>query len=256
VDRTELQVLLTRVADGGISPECALDSLVSGPLRDDLGYADLGFARVDTHRELRTGDPEVVFAAGKTAEETVAILCALRETSKERPALATRVPEKTAVAIQAAFAEALIDHAAACAAVGPLPRPRGAVCVVTAGTSDFPVAAEAAFVTRAFGANVEQIRDVGVAGLHRLLAVRRTLDAADCVIVVAGMDGALPTVLAGLIETPLIAVPTSVGYGTSLGGLAPLLTMLNSCAPGVVVCGIDNGFGAGVFAARLARRTG
>jgi NCAIR mutase (PurE)-related protein len=125
---------------------------------------------------------------------------------------------------------------------------------VAAGTSDAPVAAEAAFVARAFGAEVERVDDVGVAGLHRLLSVRESLDAADCLVVVAGMEGALPSVVGGLTGVPLVAVPTSIGYGTSYGGLAALLAMLNSCAPGVVVCNIDNGFGAGVFAARVARR--
>jgi NCAIR mutase (PurE)-related protein len=125
---------------------------------------------------------------------------------------------------------------------------------VSAGTSDAPVAAEAAFVARAYGADVERVSDVGVAGIHRLLAARGALLAADCLIVVAGMDGALPSVVGGLVGTPLVAVPTSVGYGASFGGIAALLTMLNSCAPGVVVVNIDNGFGAGVFAARVARR--
>jgi pyridinium-3,5-biscarboxylic acid mononucleotide synthase len=142
------------------------------------------------------------------------------------------------------------------AAVGPLPAARGRVAVVAAGTSDGAVAAEAALTLRAFGAGVERITDVGVAGLHRLLAVRDRLDAADCLIVIAGMEGALPSVVGGLVGPPVVAVPTSVGYGASFGGLAALLGMLNSCAPGVVVCNIDNGFGAAVFAARVARRCG
>jgi NCAIR mutase (PurE)-related protein len=128
------------------------------------------------------------------------------------------------------------------------------VCVVSAGTSDAPVAAEAAFVARAFGAAVQRVDDVGVAGLHRVTSARAQLDSADCLIVVAGMEGALPSVVGGLTGVPLVAVPTSVGYGASYGGLAALLAMLNSCAPGVVVCNVDNGFGAGVFAARVARR--
>ena len=154
----------------------------------------------------------------------------------------------------AEFPNATVDEVAGAAAVGPLPEPRGRVCVVAAGTSDGPVAAEAAFVAQAFGAGVERIDDVGVAGIHRLMAVRDRLDAADCLVVVAGMEGALPSVVGGLTGVPLVAVPTSVGYGTSYGGLAALLAMLNSCAPGVTVCNIDNGFGAGVFAARVARR--
>jgi NCAIR mutase (PurE)-related protein len=141
-------------------------------------------------------------------------------------------------------------------AVGPLPPPSGRVVVVAAGTSDGPVADEAALTVQAFGAGVERITDVGVAGLHRLLAVRDRLEAADCLVVLAGMEGALPSVVGGLVGTPLVAVPTSVGYGASFGGLAALLAMLNSCAPGVVVSNIDNGFGAGVFAARVARRVG
>jgi len=168
--------------------------------------------------------------------------------------VATRVPDDTADAVLAAFPDALVDPVARAVAVGTLPEPRGTVCVVAAGTSDGPVAAEAAFVARAFGAGVRRVDDVGVAGLHRLMAVRAELDDADCLVVVAGMEGALPSVVGGLTGVPLVAVPTSIGYGTSYGGLAALLAMLNSCAPGVVVCNIDNGFGAGVFAARVARR--
>jgi hypothetical protein len=141
-------------------------------------------------------------------------------------------------------------------AVGPLPPVTGTVCVVAAGTSDGPVAAEAAFTARVSGAAVTRVTDVGVAGIHRLLASKEVLDAADCLVVVAGMDGALPSAVGGLTGVPLVAVPTSVGYGASFGGVAALLTMLNSCAPGVVVVNIDNGFGAGLFAARVARRTG
>jgi NCAIR mutase (PurE)-related protein len=148
----------------------------------------------------------------------------------------------------------VIDETARAVAVGTLPEPRGGVCVVSAGTSDAPVAAEAAFVARAFGAEVTRVDDVGVAGLHRVVAARPKLDAADCLIVVAGMEGALPSVVGGLTGVPLVAVPTSVGYGASYHGVAALLAMLNSCAPGVVVCNIDNGFGAGVFASRVARR--
>jgi len=159
-------------------------------------------------------------------------------------------------AVRAAFNDEPVadEPAGGCLAVGRLPEPRGEVTVVSAGTSDEPVAAEAAFVARVFGAGTSRVTDVGVAGIHRLLAVRAELDGADCLIVVAGMDGALPSAVGGLTGVPLVAVPTSVGYGASFGGLAALLTMLNSCAPGVVVTNIDNGFGAGVFAARVARR--
>jgi NCAIR mutase (PurE)-related protein len=248
--------LLAGVAANEVPVDAALEVLAAGPLGDGGGFADLGFARVDTHRALRTGDPEVVYASGKTAEQTIAILRTLHSADAARPVLVTRMPPQTAAAVKDAFPDALVEPIAACAAIGTLPAPAGMVCVVSAGTSDASVAAEAAFVARAGGANVERLDDVGVAGLHRLLAARSVLDAADCLVVVAGMDGALPSVVGGLVGTPVVAVPTSVGYGASLGGLAALLTMLNSCAPGVVVCNIDNGFGAGLFAARLTRRSG
>jgi pyridinium-3,5-biscarboxylic acid mononucleotide synthase len=219
------------------------------------GYTDLGFARVDTNRAERTGDPEVVYGAGKTVEQALALVAALRTAHPDRPALVTRAGDDLRAALREAYpADATIDDVAQAAAIGPLPAEQGTVCVVSAGTSDAPVAAEAAFTARVTGAGVQRISDVGVAGVHRLLAVQDSLDAADCLVVVAGMDGALPSVVGGLTGVPLVAVPTSVGYGASLGGLAALLTMLNSCAPGVVVCNIDNGFGAGVFAARVARR--
>jgi len=219
------------------------------------GYSDLGFARVDVDRAERTGDPEVVYGAGKTVEQGVALVAVLREAHPDRPALVTRAAPELRAALKAAYGdEAQVDDDARTVAVGPLPTARGTVCVVSAGTSDGPVAAEAAFTARVVGAGVRRVSDVGVAGIHRLLAVRDELDTADCLVVVAGMDGALPSAVGGLTGVPLVAVPTSVGYGASLGGIAALLTMLNSCAPGVVVTNIDNGFGAGVFAARVARR--
>lgn len=222
------------------------------------GYEDLGFARLDTHRAARTGDPEVVYGAGKTAEQAVALLQRLRTHHPDRPALATRVPVEVRDAVRVelgsgAYGALLVDDVAGAVVVGELPPGRGLVGVVAAGTSDAPVAAEAALTARVFGAQVERIDDVGVAGVHRTLAVRDRFDACDCLIVVAGMEGALPSVVGGLTGTPLVAVPTSVGYGMSLGGVAALLGMLNSCAPGVVVVNVDNGFGAGVHAARVAR---
>jgi NCAIR mutase (PurE)-related protein len=221
----------------------------------DNGYTDLGYARLDTDRAARTGDPEVVYGAGKTTAQILGIVAALRAAHPDLPALVTRADEPTRQALAAEHgAAALVDDLARAVAVGPLPPPAGTVCVVSAGTSDGAVAAEAAFTVRAAGAAVTRVSDVGVAGIHRLLAVRAELDAADCLVVVAGMDGALPSAVGGLVGVPLVAVPTSVGYGASFGGLAALLTMLNSCAPGVVVCNIDNGFGAGLFAARVARR--
>jgi NCAIR mutase (PurE)-related protein len=221
----------------------------------DVGWRDLGFARLDTDRAARTGDPEVVYAAGKSPQQTVLLLQALREAHPHRLAIATRLDAAAQDAVRDAFgAEADVDDDARCAAVGPWPVPAGRVVVVAAGTSDRPVAAEAAFTARAFGADVATVVDVGVAGLHRLLDIRNDLDSADCLVVIAGMEGALPSVVGGLTGVPLVAVPTSVGYGTSFNGLAALLAMLNSCAPGVVVVNIDNGFGAGVHAARVARR--
>ena len=251
MDRAEVETLLRGVAAGAVDVPAAVDRLAAGPM---AGVTDLGFARLDTHRGLRTGDPEVVYAGGKSPEQTVAILRELAGQPGSRPAVATRLPPESVHAVRAAFPAALVDETARCAAVGTVPAPVGLVVVVSAGTSDAPVAAEAAFVARAFGAAVERVDDVGVAGIHRLLAVRDSLEAADCLVVVAGMEGALPSVVGGLTGVPLVAVPTSVGYGTSYGGLAALLSMLNSCAPGVVVCNIDNGFGGGVFAARVARR--
>ena len=251
VDRAELRTLLDAVAGGDLDVDSAERRLGTAPLH---GFTDLGFARLDSHRALRTGDPEVVYAAGKTADQVVALLTALHEQSATRPALATRIPPQMWPVLQAAFPDATGDEPAGCLAIGDLPTATGSVAVVSAGTSDAPVAAEAAFVARAFGAGVTEVRDVGVAGIHRLLADAETLDRADCLIVVAGMEGALPSVVGGLVGTPIVAVPTSVGYGASFHGLAALLAMLNSCAPGVTVVNIDNGFGAGVFAARVARR--
>jgi pyridinium-3,5-biscarboxylic acid mononucleotide synthase len=214
---------------------------------------DLGFARVDVDRARRTGDAEVVYGAGKTPGQVIAILKALHERHPDRAVLATRLTEDALAQVATSLPEANVDAVARAATLGPFPEPRGSVAVVSAGTSDASVAAEAALSIRVHGSAVDLIEDVGVAGLHRLLAVQDRLDAADCLVVVAGMEGALPSVVGGLTGKPLVAVPTSVGYGASFGGLAALLAMLNSCAPGVTVVNIDNGYGAGVFAARVAR---
>jgi pyridinium-3,5-biscarboxylic acid mononucleotide synthase len=219
---------------------------------EDPRTEDLGFARVDVDRAARTGDPEVVYGAGKTPEQVVGILRTLHANHPDRAVLATRLSDEALHAVRDLDAD--VDLVARAATLGPVPEPRGSVAVVSAGTSDAPVAAEAALTARVHGAGVHEIRDVGVAGLHRLLAVREELDRVDCLIVVAGMEGALPSVVGGLTGVPMVAVPTSVGYGASFGGLAALLAMLNSCAPGVTVVNIDNGYGAGVFAARVARR--
>jgi pyridinium-3,5-biscarboxylic acid mononucleotide synthase len=215
---------------------------------------DLGYARLDTDRLERTGDAEVVYGAGKTPEQVVELLKTLHETHPGNAVLATRLSEEAQAAVTAALPNAVVDPVGRTAVLGVAPVLRGTVAVVAAGTSDAPVAAEAATTVGVFGANVDFITDVGVAGLHRIMSVRERLAAADCLIVVAGMEGALPSVVGGLVGVPLVAVPTSVGYGASFGGVAALLAMLNSCAPGVTVVNIDNGFGAGVFAARVARR--
>ena len=245
MDRTQAQALLEAVADGSLDPADALDHLATAP------YDELAHSLVDVHRALRTGDPEVVYGAGKTTAQVLEVVEALRA-SGDRAVLVTRAAAETVEALRRAHDEVLVEGRAV--AVGPLPLARGTVAVLSAGTSDAPVAAEAALTARVFGAAVERVDDVGVAGLHRLLAARPALDRADCLVVVAGMEGALPSVVGGLVGTPLVAVPTSVGYGASFGGLAALLAMLNACAPGVTVVNIDNGFGAGVFAARVARR--
>lgn len=256
---TQLRRTLVRVAEGTLAPEAAADLLESGLEEFGLpecstgrGWTDLGFARVDTDRARRTGDPEVVYGAGKTPAQAVAIVRALRDADPQRPALVTRAPGEVLAALRAEWPDATVSGSTA--TVGAAPEPRGTVAVVSAGTSDAAVSDEAEATARAFGAGVLRIDDVGVAGLHRLLDVVPALRDADCLVVVAGMEGALPSVVGGLVGTPLVAVPTSVGYGTAMEGVTALLAMLTSCAPGVVVCNIDNGFGAGVFAARVARR--
>lgn len=211
------------------------------------------WARPDLDRLARTGDPEVVYAAGKTPAQVVALLRTLHAAHAERAVLATRLGAEHVAALRTDLPEAAVDEVARCATLGVLPDPRGTVAVIAAGTSDAPVAAEAALTARVFGAGVRRIDDVGVAGLHRILDARPHFADADALVVVAGMEGALPSVVGGLVGTPLVAVPTSVGYGASCQGLAALLGMLNSCAPGVVVVNIDNGFSAGVHAARIAR---
>lgn len=224
----------------------------AGPAPDDATL-DLGYARLDVGRAHRTGDPEVIYGAGKTPAQVVDLLTRLHEAHPERCVLATRLTDEVITAVREQLPGSVVDEIGRAATYGDLPTPRGTVAIVSAGTSDAPVVHEAAITIRVFGSQPTIINDVGVAGLHRVLGVRDELEAADCLIVVAGMEGALPSVVGGLTGTPLVAIPSSVGYGASFGGLAALLAMLNSCAPGVVVANIDNGFGAGVFAARVAR---
>jgi NCAIR mutase (PurE)-related protein len=239
MQKSALRALLEAVQRGQVPVEEALNDL------RDLPFADLGFANVDHHRALRVGLPEVVFGQGKTAEHIIGIVTELRD--KGHSALVTRIEDGKAEALKQVFPEVELDPVARTAflKLGPIEaRGQGSICVVTAGTSDIPVAREAVVTARAFGNEVVELHDVGVAGLHRLLARRQLLYSANVLIVVAGMEGALASVVGGLVSRPVIAVPTSVGYGASFGGVSALLTMLNSCASGVTVVNIDNGFGA------------
>ena len=222
-------------------------------MADDGRTDDLGYARLDVDRARRTGDAEVVYGAGKTPQQVVGILGRLHDRHSDRAVLATRLSPDAQDAVRHGLPDAVVDEIAGAAVLGPMPEPRGLVTVVAAGTSDAAVTAEAMLTARVHGARVHAIGDVGVAGLHRLLDVRDELAEADCLIVIAGMEGVLPSVVGGLTGVPVVAVPTSVGYGASFGGLAALLAMLNSCAPGVTVVNIDNGYGAAVHAARVAR---
>ena len=245
----EVEALLVAVRDGTIAVESALDTL------RNLPFTDLGFARLDTHRELRQGFPEAIYAEGKTTSEVVEIARRLLETTSG-VVMATRVSDETRAALAAEFPGAETHGRARLAVVrrDPSAHVTGLVTVVSAGTSDLPVADEAALTAEAMGAKVEQVTDVGVAGVHRVLAEQQRLRASDVVIVVAGMEGALPSLIGGITGSPVIAVPTSVGYGASFEGLAALLSMLNSCAAGVVVTNIDNGFGAAVAALRILKQ--
>jgi hypothetical protein len=215
---------------------------------------DLGFARLDTDRAGRTGDPEVVLGTGKTPEQVVGALRALHTAHPDRAVLATRLSAAALARCRDELPEARVDETGRLAVLGTPPPPRGRVAVVAAGTADLPVLRECATTVQVFGAQPDPIPDVGVAGLHRLLAERDRIAAADVAVVIAGMEAALPSALGGLTGVPLIAVPTSVGYGWHLDGLTAFLAMINSCAPGVLAVNVDNGFGAGVAAARIARR--
>lgn len=248
--REELLELLRGVASGRVSPEDAHERVVR------LSYLDLDTARLDLFRELRSGLPEVVFGQGKTDEELVRIVESMVEHSGR--ALVTRVAAAAAERLSATVGDSRYDPRCRVWTAGRFgPASGRLVAVVSAGTSDFPVAEEAAVCAGWLGHEVDRIPDVGVAGIQRLLGVLDQLHRADVAVVVAGMDGALPTVVAGLAPCPVVAVPTSVGYGASFEGLAPLLTMLTACAPGIGVVNIDNGFGAAALAHRIlgARET-
>jgi len=242
---TEAIQLLEKFRAGGIGRDRVLSAFQGAPV------ADLGFAQVDTHRALRKGFPEVIFGAGKTPEQVVKI--ATKILASESRVLVTRITEAHARALRKKFKRAIHHEAARCMTIekSPLPKRPGTIGIICAGTSDVPVAEEAAVTAEIMGNHVERIYDVGVAGLHRLLAKSENLRRANVLVVVAGMEGALPSVVAGLVSKPVIAVPTSVGYGASFGGIAALLGMLNSCASGLTVVNIDNGFGAGYAASQI-----
>jgi pyridinium-3,5-biscarboxylic acid mononucleotide synthase len=248
VNPEHLRQLLTSVEGGDLPVEAALEQLKGLP------FSDLGFARVDHHRQLRCGAPEVVFGQGKTAEQVAKIAQVIVE--RDQDLLVTRADEVQAQAVLAVLSDAVYEPLARTITCRRQPAPTPPlhpILVVCAGTSDLPVAEEARITAEVLGNRVECLRDVGVAGIHRLLANGDQLRQAGVVIVVAGMEGALPSVVGGLIDRPVIAVPTSVGYGASFGGLSALLGMLNSCASGVTVVNIDNGFGAGYAASRINR---
>lgn len=248
MDRDRLRELIERVRRGELETEGALEALARLP------FVDVPHARVDTHRALRAGLPEVIYAPGKTVAQIADITKALREAGQS--VLATRVEPSVADALRERLRDGAYEADARLFWLGPDEVPvlgRGTVAVVSAGTADHPVASEAAGVARRFGNRVDVIEDVGVAGVHRLFAAGDRLRAARVLIVVAGMEGALPSVVGGLVDKPVIAVPTSVGYGAAFGGLTALLGMLTSCASNVSVVNIDNGFGAAHVATLINR---
>ena len=237
--------LLEQFRTGKVPAEKVLQAFQAAPV------ADLGFAQVDTHRALRKNFPEVIFGAGKTPEQVVKIAAKLLET--EQPVLVTRITDAHARALKKKFRRTTHHELARCATIEPKPLPKrdGFIAVICAGTSDLPVAEEASVTAEIMGNRVERIHDIGVAGLHRMLARLEVIQQANVIVAVAGMEGALPSVVAGLVAKPVIAVPTSIGYGASFGGIAALLAMLNSCGSGVTVVNIDNGFGAGYAASQI-----
>jgi hypothetical protein len=244
VDRAKVEALLQAIAAGSVSPAEGLARL------RDLPTEDLGFARVDLHRALRHGVPEAVFCQGKTPEQVVAIVRRLAESHEN--VLATRASPAVIEALLASGLECRVHDAARLVVIRPRKAEAvGLIVVVSAGTSDLPVAEEAAVTAEAMGNHVERLHDCGVAGLHRLIPHLPRLNEANVIIAVAGMEGALPSVIGGLVDRPILAVPTSVGYGASFGGVAALLAMLNSCAPGISVVNIDNGYGAAAQADQI-----
>ncbi len=249
MDHQLLAEILQSVADGQLAVADAIQKL------RHLSFEDIEFAHVDHHRSLRKGFPEVIFGQGKTADQVIGIMD--RITRQETILLVTRIEPQKADAVISRFPDA-VYHPDARMIVWMLQKPevigRGTILIISAGTSDIPVAKEAFLTAQAMGNQVETIFDVGVSGLHRLLSHQQAIQKASVLIVVAGMEGALPSVVAGMIDRPVIAVPTSIGYGASLGGLTALFAMLNSCSSNVTVVNIDNGFGAGYVAAMINRK--
>ena len=245
MNRMQIEALLHEVREGQTGVDAALERL------RDLPFEDLGFAKVDHHRALRTGMPEVIFAQGKTPEQVAQIFARMVEAGGN--VLATRASREMYAAVKAVEPRAEFHETARAITLMQTDAPagKGTVAVVCAGTSDLPVAEEAVVTAQLMGNTVELVADVGVAGLHRLLAQQQALKTARVLVVCAGMEGALPTVVGGLVHAPVIAVPTSVGYGASLGGVAALLGMLNTCVPNVSVVNIDNGFGAACIASLI-----
>ena len=247
MDRTQIESLLNAVREGRTEVGDALEKL------RNLPFEDLGFAKVDHHRSLRTGMPETIFSSGKTPAQVAAIFARMAHAGGN--VLATRASREAYEAVFAVEPRAEFHELARCITLtqSDTAPGKGTIAVVCAGTSDLPVAEEAVVTARLMGNTVELIVDVGVAGIHRLLAQKSSLQAARVLVVCAGMEGALPTVVAGMVQAPVIAVPTSVGYGASFGGVAALLGMLNTCAPNVSVVNIDNGFGAACIASLINR---
>lgn len=241
MDSSKIKNILESVKSGKSSIEKALNAL------KHLPYEDLSFAKVDHHRHLRQGIPEVIFAEDKKVEDVVSIACSMFKKSKKL--LITKASKDIYDRLK--IKNALFYPSSGIISVGEEKNKKGYILILSAGTSDIPVAEEAALSASFLGSRVETVYDVGVAGLHRLLDNKKSLHSARVIIVVAGMEGALPSVVGGLSDRPIIAVPTSVGYGTSLGGLTALFAMLNSCVPGIAVMNIDNGFGAGCLAHKI-----
>lgn len=250
MDRKELQELLTRVSEGRVTPDEAMLRIKTEP------YKDMGFAKLDTHRGIRQGASEVIYGAGKTKEQIRAIAGEMvRE--REKTVLITRMSREAADYVSEEL-PLIYDEASRIGIVGELPPKdgKGKIIVATGGTSDIPVAEEAALTAEVYGNEVLRLYDVGVAGIHRLMSHMEDIMSARVIIAIAGMEGALASVIGGMADCPVIAVPTSVGYGANFGGLSALLSMLNSCASGISVVNIDNGFGAGFLASRINQMKG